>query len=600
MRVLMVGSGGVGTPLPGSPPTSLLRAWVVADYDLTRAQRTVDAVDLAARRASRASVAAQVDASDAGAVAALARERGRHPRLQRGRPAVRAADLRGRQGRRRRLPRHGDEPVQPAPERALREGRRQARRRPVRAAGEWEADGRLALVGIGVEPGLSDVFARYAADHLFSQSTSWAPATVPTSSSATRRATRSSRPGSRCGRHRGVPQPARGVGARRRWRRRRLRRRGWFYTPPPFAEPEVFDFPVGIGPVECVQRRARGGAPHAALGRGRQGHLQVRPGRRVHLDPAHAAHARARRHRPRHRQGRAGRAPATSWPRHCPTPRRSAPRMERQDVRRAVGDRHRQGRPAAPDLPLPRVRQRRDDARTTTPSASSGRRPSTRSWRSSCSRPGPGRAPACSAPRRSTPCRSSTCWPRRSPRATAPPGASRTADAVLGSTRPARLAPAGIRSAQHTKERRMAHRPRSPSSTPCPRGLLIGGQWREASGGETIDVARPERAAPTLTTSRMPRPRTAWPPSPRPTTAQAGWAATPPRDRGEILRRGVRDDHRARRRVRHADDPRDGQDRSPRPGVRSPTAPSSSAGSPRRPCASPGATRSRPTAPRGC
>ena len=36
-------------------------------------------------------------------------------------------------------------------------------------AEEWEAAGRLALVGIGVEPGLSDVFARYAADHLFSE-----------------------------------------------------------------------------------------------------------------------------------------------------------------------------------------------------------------------------------------------------------------------------------------------------------------------------------------------------------------------------------------------------------------------------------------------
>ena len=36
-------------------------------------------------------------------------------------------------------------------------------------AGEWEEAGRLALVGIGVEPGLSDVFARYAADHLFSE-----------------------------------------------------------------------------------------------------------------------------------------------------------------------------------------------------------------------------------------------------------------------------------------------------------------------------------------------------------------------------------------------------------------------------------------------
>ena len=33
---------------------------------------------------------------------------------------------------------------------------------------EWEAAGLLAIVGMGVEPGLSDVFARYAADHLFS------------------------------------------------------------------------------------------------------------------------------------------------------------------------------------------------------------------------------------------------------------------------------------------------------------------------------------------------------------------------------------------------------------------------------------------------
>ena len=31
----------------------------------------------------------------------------------------------------------------------------------------WRAAGLLAVVGIGVEPGLSDVFARYAADHLF-------------------------------------------------------------------------------------------------------------------------------------------------------------------------------------------------------------------------------------------------------------------------------------------------------------------------------------------------------------------------------------------------------------------------------------------------
>ena len=34
---------------------------------------------------------------------------------------------------------------------------------------EWEQAGRLALVGIGIEPGLADVFARYAADEHFSE-----------------------------------------------------------------------------------------------------------------------------------------------------------------------------------------------------------------------------------------------------------------------------------------------------------------------------------------------------------------------------------------------------------------------------------------------
>src|SRR5689334_14020514 len=37
------------------------------------------------------------------------------------------------------------------------------------AADSWVDAGRLALVGIGVEPGLSDIFARYAADTLFSE-----------------------------------------------------------------------------------------------------------------------------------------------------------------------------------------------------------------------------------------------------------------------------------------------------------------------------------------------------------------------------------------------------------------------------------------------
>ena len=105
-------------------------------------------------------------------------------------------------------------------------------------AAEWEARGALALVGMGVEPGLSDVFARYAADHLFASIDEvgirdGADLVVdgydfaPTFSIWTTI--------EEC-----LNPPV-------VWERDR----GWFTTAP-FAEPELFDFPEGIGPVECV------------------------------------------------------------------------------------------------------------------------------------------------------------------------------------------------------------------------------------------------------------------------------------------------------------------------------------------------------------
>jgi len=106
----------------------------------------------------------------------------------------------------------------------------------------WEQAGRLALVGIGVEPGLSDVFARYAADHLFSEIEEL---------------------GTRDGANLVVRDengeeifaPSFSIWTTIEeclnppviWEKDR----GW-YTTPPFSEPEVFDFPEGIGPVECV------------------------------------------------------------------------------------------------------------------------------------------------------------------------------------------------------------------------------------------------------------------------------------------------------------------------------------------------------------
>ena len=102
----------------------------------------------------------------------------------------------------------------------------------------WAERGRLALVGVGVEPGLSDVFARYAQDHLFSAVHEVGVrdganlevegyAFAPTFSIWTTI--------EEC-----LNPPL-------IWERER----GWFTTEP-FSEPEVFDFPEGIGPVECV------------------------------------------------------------------------------------------------------------------------------------------------------------------------------------------------------------------------------------------------------------------------------------------------------------------------------------------------------------
>ncbi len=105
-------------------------------------------------------------------------------------------------------------------------------------AADWEERGLLALVGIGVEPGAADVFARYAADELFSEIgeigvRDGADLVVegydfaPTFSIWTTI--------EEC-----LNPPV-------IWERGR----GWFTTAP-FSEPEVFDFPEGIGPVECV------------------------------------------------------------------------------------------------------------------------------------------------------------------------------------------------------------------------------------------------------------------------------------------------------------------------------------------------------------
>jgi len=105
-------------------------------------------------------------------------------------------------------------------------------------AKEWEDKGLLAMVGLGVEPGLSNIFARYAADHLFSE----------IDEIGVRDAANLAVEGYRYA-------PGFSIWTTIEeclnppviWEKDK----GWFTTAP-FSEPEVFTFPGGIGPVECV------------------------------------------------------------------------------------------------------------------------------------------------------------------------------------------------------------------------------------------------------------------------------------------------------------------------------------------------------------
>lgn len=105
-------------------------------------------------------------------------------------------------------------------------------------AKDWEKKGLLSLVGLGVEPGMADVFARYAQDHLFDEI-------------------------EEIGIRDGANIEVKGYEFAPNfsiwttieeclnppviWEKDK----GWFTTPP-FSEPETFDFPEGIGPQEVV------------------------------------------------------------------------------------------------------------------------------------------------------------------------------------------------------------------------------------------------------------------------------------------------------------------------------------------------------------
>jgi saccharopine dehydrogenase-like NADP-dependent oxidoreductase len=230
MRILLVGAGGVGTAFARIAARRAFAELVVADYDLGRAQRAAAAKD--------GYQAVRLDARDEAATAALLTEHGcdvlmnaTDPRFVM--PLFRAALQAGTHYLDMAMSLSQPHPVEPHRQPGVKLGDEQ-----FALSGEWEKRGKLALAGMGVEPGLSDVFARYAADRLFGsiheigvrdganlvvEGYQFAPTfSIWTTIEE-------------C-----LNPPV-------IWERGT----GW-YTTPPFSEPEVFYFPAGIGQVECV------------------------------------------------------------------------------------------------------------------------------------------------------------------------------------------------------------------------------------------------------------------------------------------------------------------------------------------------------------
>jgi len=232
MRVALVGAGGVGSSIVRiAARRDFIEQMVVADYDQARAER-------AAAAGGERFLPAKLDASDTAGVAELLRAYGcdvllnaTDPRFVL--PLFRAALDAGADYLDMAMSLSEPHPEAPF----SRTGRKLGDDQFAEAAA-WLERGRLALVGMGVEPGLSDVFARYAADELFQRIDEIGVrdgadlvvdgyAFAPTFSIWTTI--------EEC-----LNPPL-------IWERER----GW-YTTEPFSEPEVFEFPDGIGQVECV------------------------------------------------------------------------------------------------------------------------------------------------------------------------------------------------------------------------------------------------------------------------------------------------------------------------------------------------------------
>ncbi len=165
MKILLVGTGTVGEAIARlSADRGWLELMVLADYDETRAGTLADSLGGAPRF-----VAAQIDARDASAVTELARAHEVDLVMNAVDPQFVMPLFRGALDADVHYMDMAVSLSKPHPERPFELPGVKLGDEQFAMAGEWESRGKLALVGMGMDPGLTDVFAAHAAKHDFDE-----------------------------------------------------------------------------------------------------------------------------------------------------------------------------------------------------------------------------------------------------------------------------------------------------------------------------------------------------------------------------------------------------------------------------------------------
>jgi saccharopine dehydrogenase-like NADP-dependent oxidoreductase len=232
MRALVIGAGGVGSAIANiASRKPFITQLVIADYDRARAEAVTSKVQ------DPRFVAMGVDASDSVALEALIREVA--PDV-----VVNAVDPRFVMNIFNAARNVGVNYIDMAMSLSIAHPTDPYNKVGVMLGDDqfatdelWRKQGNYALVGIGIEPGMSDIFARYAQDYLFSEIDS---VTILDGSNLS------------VDGYEFAPSFSIWTTIEECLNPPLIWRDGAWKTSEPFSGAVTFDFPEGIGPVECV------------------------------------------------------------------------------------------------------------------------------------------------------------------------------------------------------------------------------------------------------------------------------------------------------------------------------------------------------------